>query len=109
MLSIGYLTKAQAEELGLKIQTRAVGPDSLGVEIRFWKEGKFKMFGEAVPFTWMEFRIGDGETSRDTTALREDRVPTGIPALGVRLLERCSRRRACGWFNLSAGHLGSSD
>ena len=57
MLSIGYLTKAQAEELGLKIQTRAVGPDSLGVEIQFWKEGKLKMFGDAKPFTWTVFQF----------------------------------------------------
>ena len=94
MLSVGYISKSQAVQFGLKIQMKTAGPDSLWIEIQFRTQGDLKIFGDAKQLTRMELRIGDGAKSLVTVALREDRMQLGFLAVGFsvgrELLENAS-------------------
>ena len=69
--SIGQVSTAEAEELGIEIRSRAAGPDAVWVELEFKTESKLQSFSR------VDSRIGEGETSMVTATLREDRSMPG--------------------------------
>ena len=85
LLSVGYVTKAQAEKLGLEIRAKAAGPEAVRVELAFKTEGPLRGFSRPSLANRIELRLDGGvvDRSRLTAALREDRSKAGRVAVSL--------------------------
>lgn len=68
---ISEVTKAEAMKLGIEVRSNAAGPDAVRVELEFKTDAEFKEFSH------VDLRIGDGDKSLVTAALKEDRTKEG--------------------------------
>lgn len=63
MMSVSEVSKEKAEEMGIKVHSKAAGPERVWVEIEFEKEGQIKGF-DPDKFSRVELRVLDGEESK---------------------------------------------
>lgn len=68
---IAEVTKAEAMKLGIEVRSTPAGPDDVRVELEFKTDGELKGFSH------VDLRIGDGDNSLLTAALKEDRSKEG--------------------------------
>ncbi len=100
LLSLGYVSKERAQEMGLEIRSRAAGPNAVWVEMTFKPVGRLKGFRQPANYNRIELRLSEkeGENSRPllTAALREDRSQSGRITVSL-MVDRSQLERASLW------------
>ena len=73
----GQVSKEQAKELGMEIQSKPNGTNAVWVELEFKPESKLKCFSH------VDLRISDGDKSLVTATLQQDRSRPGCVAVSL--------------------------